>query len=189
MFRDLVLRNRSYRRFHQERRVPRDVLRQLVDLARQTPSAANRQPLCYRLVTSAAECDQVFPHLAWAGYLTDWDGPEEGERPPAYVVILADKSVSTHVDCDHGIAAQTLLLGAVEQGLGGCMIGAVDREPLGAALGLDPSRYAILLVVALGEPAEDVFLETAETSDIRYWRDAGGGHHVPKRALDEVIVE
>ncbi len=187
-FRDLVLKNRSFRRFYEDQPVSLETLRELIDLARITPSAANRQPLRYRLSADAQTNALIFPLLSWAGYLRDWPGPAEGERPTAYIVVLLDSEVSKNAGCDHGIAAQTILLGAAERGLGGCMIGSVQREELRAALGIPP-RYEILLVIALGVPKEQVCLETTgPDGDIKYWRDAQGVHHVPKRPLDELIV-
>ncbi len=189
MIEDLVLKTRSYRRFRQDEPVGMDTLRRLVDLARITASAANFQPLKYILSADADRNARIFPHLKWAGYLRDWPGPAEGERPAAYVVILCDTRISRSPGCDHGIAAQTILLAAAERGIGGCMIGSIDKEKLRAELGIEPF-HSIVLVVALGYPAEKVVLETVgPDGDIRYWRDEEGVHHVPKRPLEEVIVE
>jgi len=187
-FEELIIRNRSYRRFDESKRVDAETLRALVDIARRTPSAANRQPLKYVLVHEPEACARLFPHLAWAGALKDWDGPAEGERPTAYILVLCDKAVAADAGCDHGIACQSMLLAAAERGLGGCMIGSIDREKLREALNI-PERYEILLVVALGKPKETVVIETAGSDgDIRYYRDADQVHHVPKRPLDEIIV-
>ncbi len=188
MLRDLITRNRSYRRFDQSVAVSLDTLRELVDLARLSASAANRQPLKYILSADPEKNARIFPCLGWAGYLTDWGGPAEGERPTAYIIILGDQTISEDVGCDHGIAAQSIMLGATERGLGGCMIGSIKRLPLRQALDI-PDRYQILLVLALGKPAETVVLETVGADgDIKYWRDASGVHHVPKRPLDELII-
>jgi len=188
MIKELVLRNRSYRRFHQHVAVERQTLEELVDLARLSPSAANRQPLRYILSCEDATNGLIFPNLAWAGYLKDWPGPAEGERPAAYIIILNDADIASSVDCDHGIAAQSILLGAVEKGLGGCIIASINRDGLRRALDI-PGRYEIKLVVALGEPAEKVVIDSVdEGGDIKYWRDADGIHHVPKRRLEQVII-
>lgn len=188
MLRDLVIRNRSIRRFREDVPVDLAVLRELVDLARLTPSAANRQPLRYLLSADPAFNQRIFPHLQWAGYLRDWPGPAAGERPVAYVVVLGDARIADPVRWDDAIAAQTMLLGAVERGIGGCIIASLDRTQLQASLGLDP-RLRILLVVALGVPAETVVLEDLPADgSIEYWRDDDGVHHVPKRSLDDVIV-
>ena len=130
----------------------------------------------------------MFPQLSWAGYLKDWGGPAEGERPAAYIVILGDKTVSHSFGCDHGIAAQTILLGATEKGLGGCIIGSVHEEELRKALEI-PATCEVLLVIALGKPKEKVVIEpVGPDGDIRYWRDGESTHHVPKRSLEEIII-
>lgn len=189
MLKDLVLRNRSYRRFHQEERIAPETLRELVDLARLCPSAANLQPLKYLLSWEPSRNALIFRHLRWAAYLKGWPGPAEGERPSAYIVVLHDRRIAAAPGVDHGFAAQTMLLGAVEKGLGGCVIGSLDREGLRRDLGL-PAPFDILLVLALGKPAEKVVLEPLPASGcVEYWRDADGVHHVPKRALADVIVE
>ncbi|MHC4062524.1 MAG: nitroreductase family protein [Planctomycetota bacterium] len=188
MIKDLMTRNRSYRRFFQETTIEQNTLRQLLDLARLSPSAANLQPLKYILSCEPRKNARIFSNLTWAGYLKDWAGPAKGERPSAYIIILADKEIAFSVDCDHGIAAQSILLGATEKGLGGCMLSAVNREGLREVLDI-PSRYEILLVLALGKPKEKVVIEPAnDSSQIKYWRDKEGTHHVPKRSLDEIII-
>lgn len=185
---DLIIRNRSYRRFYQEATIELETLRELVDLARFSPSAGNLQPLKYILSCDPQKNALIFPYLSWAGYLRDWPGPCEGERPSAYVIILGDKEISQSFGCDHGIAAQTILLGATEKGLGGCIIGSVDRQGLRKALEIPP-RYEILLVLALGKPKETVVIETVgSTGDIKYWRNSEGIHHVPKRPLEDIII-
>jgi len=185
---ELVLKNRSYRRFDENEPLSEETLRELVDLARLSPSAANLQPLRYILSADPLKNASIFPCLAWAGYLKDWPGPSEGERPAAYIVILGDTAVTRSFGCDHGIAAQSILLGAVERGLGGCMIASIKRENLREVLNI-AKQYEILLVLALGRPRESVSLEPiGPEGDIRYWRDEAGGHHVPKRSLAEIIL-
>jgi len=188
MLKDLVFRNRSYRRFHEHVPVIMETLRELVDLARLSGSGANKQPLKYMLSSDPQANGLIFPHLAWAGYLKDWPGPSEGERPAAYIIILGDTRIRSSFGCDHGIASQSILLGATERGLGGCMIASVQREKLRAALGL-AAHLEILLVLALGKPKETVLVDpVGSDGDIKYWRDEQQVHHVPKRPLDEIIV-
>ncbi len=188
MIRDLILQNRSCRRFHQDVAIEHETLRELVDLARCSASAANRQPLKYFLSCDPEKNAMIFPQLGFAGQLTDWPGPSEGERPSAYIIILLDTEISKSAGCDHGIAAQSILLGAREKGLGGCMHGSVKRGEVMQALGIPP-RYEILLVLSLGKPKEKVVLETVGTDGkANYWRDSDGVHHVPKRPLDDIII-
>ena len=186
---ELVAKNRSYRRFYEEP-ISEETLKELVALARITPSAANAQALKYRLVYTKEENEKVFQTLRWAGALLDWDGPKEGERPSADIVILCDQTLGKNKMTDDGIAAQTILLGAVEKGLGGCMLGNVKREELAEALGIDRERFAIDLVLALGKPKETVVLvDLPESGDTRYYRDDAKVHYVPKRSLEELILE
>jgi nitroreductase len=188
MIADLVRKNRSCRRFDEKVAIGRDTLKALVDLARCCASAANLQPLKYILSSETDRNALIFKHLAWAAYLKDWQGPSEGERPSAYVIVLGDRTIAKSFGCDHGIAAQTILLGAREKGLGGCMIGSVRRKELREALGI-PRHLDILLVIALGKPKETAVIEDlGPNGDIKYWRDRQGIHHVPKRSLEEIIV-
>lgn len=188
MIEDLIRKNRSYRRFRQEEKISLGTLKGFVDLARLSASGSNMQPLKYILSCEPEKNGKIFPCLAWAGFLKDWDGPAEGERPSAYIVILGDKEIRDSFGVDPGIAAQSILLGATENGLGGCMIGSVSREKMREALAI-PERYEILLVIALGKPAEEVVLEeTGPDGDIKYYRDASDVHHVPKRPLDEIVL-
>lgn len=188
MLRDLITENRSCRRFRQEFAIDSGVLKELVELARLSPSAGNLQPLKYILSATPRKNALIFPSLNWAAYLKDWPGPVNGERPSAYIIILGDREISKTFGCDHGISAQSILLGATEKGLGGCIIGSINRGELRKALDI-PQRYEILLVLALGKPRERIIIETvAPTGDIRYWRDNEDIHHVPKRSLDDVII-
>jgi nitroreductase len=186
---ELIRKNRSYRRFHEDQAIERQTLVDWVDLARHSASGANLQPLKFFLSHTPEMNAKIFSHLGWAGYLKDWPGPEEGERPAAYILILGDKNIKQSFGCDHGIAAQSILLGAVEQGYGGCMLASINqREELSRKVGL-PDHYLILLVLALGVPKESVVIDPlGSDGDIRYWRDEKGVHHVPKRSLDELIV-
>ena len=188
MIAELVRRGRSVRRFRQAEAVPIETLEGLVELARLAPSAGNKQPLKYALSCAPGMNTQIFACLGWAAYLKDWPGPAEGERPAAYIVVLGDTALGASFDCDLGIAAQTIVLAAAEQGLGACMIGSIDRGALGRAIATGPG-LKVLLVIALGRPGEEIVLETVGADgDVRYWRDARGVHHVPKRRLQEVVA-
>lgn len=190
MLKDLVYKNRSYRRFYQDVPVSLETLRELIGLARLSASARNLQPLRYILCADPDTNAAVFSTLAWAGYLKDWGGPVEGEQPAAYIVVLHDTTLGgqAYIGADYGLAAQNILLGAVERGLGGCIIGSVQRDRLRQILAI-PDRYDILVVIALGKPKETVVVETVGSDgDIKYWRDAQQVHHVPKRSLDELIL-
>ena len=189
MIKDLVLKNRSCRRFHEDVAIERETLRELVDLARCSASGSNRQPLKYILSCTPERNAQIFPTIrAWARALKDWEGPAAGERPSAYIIILGDKEIRSAPGIDHGIAAQSMLLGARERGLGGCILGSADKEELSKLFAL-PERYQVLLVLALGKPKEKVVIDEMGPEDsYAYWRAADDVHHVPKRRLDDIII-
>ena len=189
MIEDLIRKNRSCRRFYQNHVVKSDVLENLVNLARLSASAGNLQPLKYIISADPAKNDVIFRHLVWAAYLKDWTGPIEGEQPSAHIVILGDTEITKDFGCDHGIASQSMLLGAREMGLAGCLVGSINRERLRDELEIPP-RYQILLVLALGKPKEKVVIETVKVDgSIKYWRDDKGIHHVPKRDLGDIIIQ
>jgi len=187
-FKDLIFKTRTYRRFDQSFRIKSETLESLVDFARLSASGGNRQPLKFLLYNSAEDCARIFPYLAWAGYLTEWPGPDKGERPSGYIVILGDKSITEVFGVDHGIAAQSMLLGATEAGLGGCIIASLKREELADELKI-PDKFEILLVLALGKPVEKVIIDDIKGDDVKYWRDSEKNHHVPKRKLRDLIIK
>ncbi|MGB8490631.1 MAG: nitroreductase family protein [Bacteroidales bacterium] len=185
---DLVLKTRSYRRFDESYQITYSSLEKLVDLARLSASGANRQPLKYLIYNSPEDCAKVFPSVVWAAYLQEWDGPVSGERPSAYIIILGDRSITDSFGVDHGIAAQSIMLGATEAELGGCMIASIRRDNLRAELKI-PENFEILLILALGKPIEIIVIDNIRNNDVKYWREPDGTHHVPKRSLDELIIK
>ena len=184
---ELIVRTRSYRRFKQDEAISEETLRELVELARLSPSAGNLQSMKYMLSWEAEKNARVFPYTAWAARFKDWDGPEEGQRPAAYIIILGDTEISDNFFVDDGIAAQNIVLGAMERGIGACMIGSIKRDGLRKELDI-PERYKIQLIIALGVPDEKVVLEEAKGGEIGYYRDDDDVHHVPKRPPSEIIV-
>jgi nitroreductase len=190
MIKDLIRKNRSCRRFYQDHAVTTETLKELVDLARLSASAANLQPLKYILCSTPDKNALIFSCLGWAAYLKDWPGPQQGERPSAYIIILGDtEKNNAYIGYDCGIAGQSILLGAREKGLAGCMFGAINRQKLGDILNID-AKFKILLIIAIGKPKEKVVIETVgPDNNIRYWRDDQGVHHVPKRNLNDIIVD
>lgn len=189
MFHDLITKNRSYRRFVEGHPINRDILFTLINYARLSPCGSNRQALRYYLACEPELNHRICDSLLWAMYLKDWDGPAAGERPSAYIVIVQDEAYKMASGIDHGIAAQSILLGATEMGLGGCMFANIRKEQLREILNI-PASQEILLVIALGKPDETVVLDEMEPEgDIKYWRDQNGVHHVPKLKLADIIMK
>lgn len=186
---DLVHKTRSYRRFNENELIEFSTLLHLVDLARLSASAKNLQPICYYLSNDPKMNADIFPCLGWAGYIKDWIGPKEGERPTGYIIMLEDTDINSRwIAHDVGIAAQSIMLGATETGLGGCIVAAINKPVLRKVLEI-PEQYQIHFVLALGKPIEKVVLDSIQSSgDIKYWRDDQQIHHVPKRQLQDIIL-
>ncbi|MCR5724492.1 MAG: nitroreductase family protein [Treponema sp.] len=185
----LLTKTRSYRRFYQDKPVTSEQLASCIRAASLTPSGGNKMPLKYITSTAADINAKIFDCVGWAAYLPDWNGPEEGEKPTGYIVMLRDTSISKATATDEGIQALAIMMSATEQGLGGCIMGNIQREKLAAALGIS-APYEIALVLALGEPKEQVIMERVpEDGNIKYWHDAQGTHHVPKRTAEEILVK
>lgn len=186
MFKDLVIKNRSYRKFDETKRISSEILRELVDIGHLVPSGGNLQPLRFITVSSEEKCAEVFPTLRWAAYLKEWGGPAVGERPTAYIMILAPSGQNRGVE--EGISGQTILLAAAEKGIGGCFIGSIVRPELAKVIPV-PEGYDVKYVLALGYPSEEVVLEEISLGDdIKYYRDENEVHHVPKIKTEDLIV-
>lgn len=183
---EAIYARRTVRKFTQEP-VSAEVLRELVDDARIGPCSANMQPLKYKLV-GKDRVDAVFPYLHWAVAIAPAGDPAPDERPTAYIIITADTSIRPqNYDIDVGIAAQTIALAAQEKGLGACLMALHDKPGLAASLGL-PEQVAPALAVALGYPAQKSEIYPMEEGRYKYHMTPDGTLHVPKRALDEVIL-
>lgn len=187
MLKELVLKTRSYRRFDAERKISSEELREMIDSARLSGSAANRQRIRFVLVNDKETCDKLFGNVAWAGYLKEWSGPTESERPTAYIVMMCkEQNIDTSLAIDMGIYAEAILLTATEMGLGGCMIRSFKKSVIEAILGRE--GYNAAFVIALGKPAERVYITDVKDGDIKYYRDENDDHAVPKYSLDELII-
>ncbi len=188
MIKDLVLKNRSYRKFHNDKKVSVDTLKEFIDIARTTPSSKNRQPLKYILVTNYEDNEFVFSQLKWAWYLKDWDGPSKDEQPPSYIIMCIDTNLNDNAMIDAGIAAQTILLGAVENQLGGCIIRTVNRYAISKYFNLS-ENLEIVQVLAIGYPNQEIELtDVKDDESINYFEDLNGKHFVPKRKLEDLII-
>lgn len=185
-FTELATKTRSYRRFQENKPIPAELLRDMITSAGVAPCASNLQRLRFSIITDEKEKDQLFSGIGWAGYITEWDGPEPGKRPAAYIVIHAPGEKKVFTGIDVGIAASYLVLSASDAGIGSCMLLNFDRITVN---NVAPSEgYSPELLIALGYPGETVLLEK-DDEKIRYWRDSKGIHHVPKLPLEKLILK
>ncbi|MBP7507962.1 MAG: nitroreductase family protein [Prolixibacteraceae bacterium] len=187
MIKDILIKNRSYRRYDENVEIPEEKLVEWVNLTRYCASGKNAQPLKYIISCEKEKNKKVFSTLAWAAFLKDWDGPVEGERPTAYIIQMLDTAISSNFFCDDGIAAQSILLAAVEEGFGGCIFRSINKAKLTELLGI-PDQFQIINVISLGKPIEKVVIDDLKNDDYKYWREEDGTHHVPKRLLKDILL-
>ncbi len=187
-FEHLLLADRSVRRFKSDIEITRELLERLVGLTRYCASGRNLQPLRYRIVDCPKEKDAIFPLLKWAGYYTEWDGPELSQRPAAYLIQCLDTDLTESCLCDDGLNLQAITLGATALGLGACIIKAFNTPALAEVLDL-PEQLKPLYVLALGVPAEETKIVPMTDGDYKYFRDEADAQCVPKRSLEELIIK
>lgn len=186
---NLIKLNRSYRRFDNSRRILNEEFTSLLDNATKVASAANLQNLRYVISNSKKMNDEIFRCLNWAGYLAEWHGPAPEERPSGYVILLIKSAIEKYAHFDAGIVAQTITLSATEMGLGACIIASINKPLLNHILQIPEEDYSVVLCIAIGKPAEKVVIEPVLENKIQYWRDEQSVHHVPKRSIEEVIID
>lgn len=144
------------------------------------------QPLKYVIVNEKELLDQVFSNVAWAGYITPDGDPKDGERPVAYIIVLVDTEIKkAGFDVDAGAAVENILLASIEENIGTCWMGAINRANIREILNI-PDKYTIHTLIALGYAAEEPIMEVTHDS-IKYYKDDQGVLHVPKRKLEDIL--
>lgn len=186
MFRDLVKATRSYRNFDPSVRLDDETMQGLIELCRYTPSTANKQSIKLAYANSKEACDKIFPLIGWAGYLQD-KPPYNGNVPAAYILVCYDTEIAPELEIDAGICAQTIVLGAMDMGIGACMLGNFKKPEITEIFAL-PEHIKPRLLIALGRPAETVEIVDIKDGDIKYYRDGLKKNIVPKRTLNEIML-
>lgn len=188
MIKDLILKNRTYRRYDENEKIDIKKIEKWLDNARFSSCGNNMQALKYIVSLKKETNEKIFMGLKWAAALKNWDGPQAGERPVAYIIMLLDHNIRKTAMWDHGIAATNILLSAVEDGYGGCMLASFNKYQLVSELNIEEHLEPIM-VIALGKPKETVVLEDMKNESYTYYRTEDGVHHVPKRPLKEIIYK
>ena len=188
---NLIAKTRSIRRYKEDQPVSMETLRYIANATRFVGSAGNKQPLRLMLVNDKPTCDAIFEEISFAARLRpEWEGPKEGERPAAYIVVMTDFEPNVNTGIDMGLAAEAMLITAREEGLGGCIFRSFNPEKLGAKLGKAP--YMPAMVISIGYPDEVVILQCARDhkclDDPKYFRDMYGHHIVTKLPLENILI-
>lgn len=191
MLKDLVIKNRSYRGFDENYSFTKEQLERYIDLTRYTASSVNAQPLKYKIVYEKNEVEAVRPLTRWARALPDMVLPHPNMHATAFIIICQDTDISPNLaryQKDIGIVAQTITLAAVEDGLGGCMIGNFTPDEVKETLNL-AENLTPMLIIALGKPAEEIIIKEIENGEsTKYYRDENDIHYVPKRKLKDILI-
>ena len=166
-----AIKNRRTIRKFEQKPVSKDDLIKLIDLTRYAAYGANLQPLKFAVMDNP---DEIYPLTRWAN-----------ERPLHYIAILGDTSIKKNFETDAGAAITTMMLAAEEMGLATCWLGAIDRDKIKEMLKTD---YQVLYLLAVGYPAQKSKIIDIEDGSIKYFEDENGVINVPKRSLDEIIV-
>ncbi len=188
MFSELVKATRSFRNFEPSYSLSDEFMRGLIELCRYTPSTANLQSIKFAYANTAEFCEKIFPMLGWAGYIKEDKPPYDGNVPTGYILLCYDTDISSNeLEIDAGICAQTIVLGAMDKGIGACMIGSFDKSKATEIFSL-PENIKPRLIIALGKPAETVEVVDIKDGDVKYYRESKDKHIVPKRTADELII-
>ena len=191
MLKDLVIKNRSYRGFDENYSFTKEQLESSIDLTRYTASSVNAQPLKYKIVFEKNEVEAVRPLTRWARALPDMVLPHPNMHATAFIIICQDTDISPNLaryQKDIGIVAQTITLAAVEDGLGGCMIGNFTPDEVKETLNL-AENLTPMLIIALGKPAEEIVIKEIDNGEsTKYYRDENDIHYVPKRKLKDILI-
>lgn len=185
---DAIMTRRTIRKFEQKK-VDRKDLERLVDCARVAAYGANVQPLKFAIVDNEETLKKIYPSTKWAGALTD-GAPKENERPAAYIAVLGDKNIKSNgvFEVEAGAAVTTMMLEAVEMGLGTCWLGAIQRDEIKKTLAVDESLDVVYLM-AVGYPMQNSRMVEMQDGNVKYFESEDGTINVPKRSLEEVLVE
>ena len=183
---ELIKKRRTIRKFKQIP-IKRAMLEKFIDAAHYAPSGNNLQPLKYKIVDDHETVEKVFEYVKWAGSIYPAGNPGENEHPVAFIAILVDTRITTVIyELDVGSASENIFLTALEEGIGTCWMGAIDRKKIIEILEI-PEYFLLNTVIALGYPAEAPIMEPS-TGSVKYYKDENGVLHVPKRSLSEIII-
>ncbi len=181
----LLLLNRSYRGYDKSYKVHKLQLDAIVAVNTKVASSINKQRLRFLEVTQGPVADIVNSNIAMGRLLPELNLPLPGTEPEAFIVVCSTCEENPGIDIDLGISLQSMLLKAVDLGLGGIIIRNFDKAGLKSELGLELLPLAVL---AIGKPAERISLVPVHLGDdLSYYRK-DGVHYVPKLVLEDLLI-
>jgi nitroreductase len=142
---DVILSRRSIRSY-ENKEIPQEILRQVLEAGRQAPSAANRQPVRFIIVTDS----EIKKELS-----TSLFGKHIKNAPLAIIGCADEKSLLTGkwAIIDATIAMQNMIIAALTFGVGSCWIGSFSEKKVKDLLKI-PDKWKVVALLTLGYPAE-----------------------------------
>ena len=181
----LLKKNRSYRGYDADWKVPTTVLEKMVEVTQWVPTGKNQQAFRFKLVNDEQGAAIVTENVKMGALLPELHLPLPGTEPPAYIIICSTIPECKRVHVDLGIAAQSMLLKAVELGYNGLIIAAFNAQKVTEAFNLP---YPPVLILAVGKGAEKIEMtEISADESHNYWRE-NGIHYVPKIRWEELVI-
>ncbi len=148
-FYKLIENRETIRSYDPEKKVPEDVLKRILNAGRLAPSAGNRQPWTFLMVSS----DDILKAVKLS-YPRQWF-----QQAPHVLVVTGDKTKSwirpkdgyNSIETDLAIAMDHMILAAENDGLAACWIIAFDYEILAKAINLKENEV-VFCITPLGYP-------------------------------------
>ena len=117
---DSILSKRSVRKY-ENKEIPQEIVKQILETGRQAPSAVNKQPIRFVIVNDR-EITKNFSNASFNRFIKD-----------APMVIVGDADVNSLLTgkwaiIDTTIALQNMVIAAWSLGVGSCWIGAFNEE-------------------------------------------------------------
>ena len=148
-FYKLIEQRETLREYDPAKKIPDEVLKRILNAGRLAPSAANRQPWTFVLVSSENKLNEVKE-----SYQRHWF-----KNAPHILVVKGDKTKTwirqydgyNPIETDLAIAMDHMILAAENEGVGACWIIAFDYEKLSKAIGLKENEV-VYCITPLGYP-------------------------------------
>ncbi len=160
----------SYRDYDSTRPVEKEKIFRILEAGRMAPSAANRQPWTFMVVTT----EEMLPKIHQC-YPASWF-----QKAPAILIVKGRRSEAwtrrndgyNAIETDLTIAMDHMILAATAEGLATCWIAAFDPQVLYRALGLQKDEV-IFSITPVGYAGDDVSAKRSKSrkplSDIVTW--------------------
>jgi nitroreductase len=143
-----AIQERKSIRAYRDKPIPRETIERLLEAGRLAPSAGNSEPWHFITVTHVEKRKTLSKGL-YAKFIT---------QAPLAIVVCGDKKASADwYAVDASLAVENMVLSAVGEGLGTCIVGSFTEADVKALLKI-PERFEVIVIIAVGYPREKLDL-------------------------------